>query len=188
VWGQFRLSKTSNVTYIGVMHNFGQMRVTIILILTFFYVTAWGQRLTKKYQDRFGHTLVLKNDSTFRFDWRFDLVHNWTTGQWTLSGRTINLKFIDVYDTLSRPNKPDSLVLSIDEKSNKIIEGEFGQTRLVSGRQYKDRFDDKFYQRGKRLYPIDNNGRPIKTRQRGIWAQKKWWGYKTWPIYYKRSS
>jgi hypothetical protein len=88
---------------------------------------------------------VLNKDSTFRFDWRFDLIHDWATG------RTFNLKFIDVFDTLSRNNKPDSLVLSIDEKSSKINEEEFAQTALVSGGQDKDRFGDRFYQRGKRL-------------------------------------
>ena len=164
------------------------MRVATILILTSFYLTASGQRSTTKYQDYFGHTLELNNDSTFRFDWRFDLIHNWATGQWTVSGRTINLKFVDLYDTLSRADKPDSLVLSIDEKSNRITEEEFALAGLVSSGQHRDRFDDKFYYRGKRLYPTDKNGRPIKSRQRGIWPQKKWWGYKKWPTYYKKES
>ena len=173
----------------GVVHNLRtEMRVTIIIVLTLFYVTALGQRSNEKYQDYFGHTLVLNTDSTFRFDWRFDLIHDWATGRWTISGRTIDLKFIDVYDTLSRLGKSDSLVLSIDEKSNKVNEEEFALTGLVSGGQHKDRFDNKFYQRGKRLYLIDKNGRPIRSRQRGIWPQKKWWGYKTWPTYYKRDS
>jgi hypothetical protein len=164
------------------------MRITTILILTFFYLTASGQGSTLKYQDYFGHTLVLRNDSTFRFDWRFDMIHDWAIGRWDFSGPTLNLKFTDVYDTLSRPDKPDSLVLSIDEKSNKINEEEFTLTALVSGGQLKDRFSDKFYQRGKRLFPTDKDGRPIKSRQRGIWPQKKWWGYKTWPTYYKKES
>lgn len=163
------------------------MRVKIILIFTCFYITASGQRSTEKYQNYFGYTLALNGDSTFRFDWRFDLIQDWATGQWTVSGRTINLTFIDVYDTLSRPDKPDSLVLSIDEKSNKITEEELAQTRLVSGGQDKDRFGDRFYLRGKRLFPTDKNGSPIKSRQRGIWPQKKWWGYKTWPTFYKKA-
>jgi hypothetical protein len=156
--------------------------------MTFFYVTASGQRSTEKYHDYFGHNLVLNDDSTFRFDWRFDLIHEWATGQWTVSGRTINLKFIDVYDTLSRPDKPDSLVLSIDEESNKISEGEFAQTAFVSGGQHRDRFGIRFYRRGKRLFSTDKNGRPIKNRHRGIGPQKKWWGYKTWPTFYKRET
>lgn len=164
------------------------MRVTTIIVLTFFYATASGQRLPEKYDDYFGHTLVLNTDSTFRFDWRFDMIHDWATGRWAISRRTINLKFIEVYDTLSRLGKPDSLVLSIDEKSNRINEEEFAQTALVSGGQHKDRFGDKYYQRGKRLYPTDKNGRPIKSRQRGIWPQKKMWGYRTWPTYYIRTS
>ncbi len=164
------------------------MRVTTVLILTFLYVTASGQSSTERYQDYFGNTLVLNSDSTFRFDWRFDLIHDWATGRWTTSGRKICLNFIDVYDTLSRPDKSDSLVLSLDEKSSKINQEEFAQTGRASGGQRKDRFSGRFYQRGKRLFPADKNGRPIKSRQRGIWVQKKWWGYKTWPTNYKRES
>ena len=171
------------------MHNLRtEMRVVTILILTFLSVAASGQSSTETYQDYFGHTLVLNSNSTFRFDWRFDLIHDWATGRWTTSGRKINLNFVDVYDTLSRSDKPDSLVLSLDEKSSKISQEEFAQTGLVSGGQHKDRFSDRFYQRGKKLFPADKNGRPIKSRQRGIWPQKKWWGYKTWPTYYKRES
>jgi hypothetical protein len=171
------------------VHNLQQeMRITTIILLTFVYVIALGQRSTKKYQDYFGHSLVLNNDSTFRFDWRFDMVHDWATGRWTISGRTITLKFIDVYDTLSRPGKPDSLVLSIDEKSNKITGDEFTQLGLLSGGQYKNRFGDRFYQRGKRLYNSDKNGRLIRSRLRGLWPEKKWWGYKTWPTFYKIQS
>jgi hypothetical protein len=161
------------------------MRVTIILILTFFPLIASGQNWTGKYQDYFGRTLILNKDSTFRFDWRFDLIYEWASGQWTVSGRTVNLNFISVYDTLSRPHRPDSLVLSIDEKSNKVNAEEFGQSVLLSGGQYKDRFSDRLYKKGNRLF-LTKNGRPYKSRHRGIWTQKKWWGYKRWPTFYKK--
>jgi hypothetical protein len=162
------------------VHNLRtEMRVATILILTFVYATAPGQHSTEKYQDYFGHTLVLNKYSTFRFDWRFDLILDWASGHWTVSGRTINLKFINVYDTLSRPDKPDSLALSIDEKSSKVSEEEFAQTQLVSGGQHKDRFGDKFYQRGKRFYPTDKNGRQLKVdseefghKRNGFWVTR----------------
>jgi hypothetical protein len=166
------------------------MKIHFVILLLILNETAVGQNKTvpAKYQDCFGHALVLNSDSTFRFDWRFDLIHDWASGRWTVSGREITLNFINVYDTLSRPGMQDSLVFSIDEESDRVNQEEFLQTQIVSGGQHTDRFDEKFYQRGKRLFPADQNGRPIKNRQRGIWPQKKWYGYKTWPTFYKKES
>ncbi|HEY5750104.1 MAG TPA: hypothetical protein VIU12_28760 [Chryseolinea sp.] len=158
------------------------MKITIVLILTIVRITTSGQGFAGKYQDYFGHSLELKKDSTFRSDWRFDLIHVWATGQWTVSGKTLTLKFIGVYDTLSSVGKSDSLVLSIDEQSNKINKEEFLVTALISGGQNKDEFSDRFYRRGKRLFLTKKNGRPSKSRRHGIWPQKTWpWGYKKWP-------
>lgn len=165
------------------------MRFPVASILILFYSVTLAQSVNGKYQDYFGHTLTLNKDSTFRFDWRFDLIHDWAIGRWRISGKIIDLEFIDVNDTLSRPNKPDSLVLSVDERSSKIHETELGQASLISGGQHKDRFNDKFYKRGNRLFLAKNNGRPIKSKLRGIWPQKKWpWGYKKWPTFYRRES
>lgn len=163
------------------------MRVLTILILTSFYLTAFGQRLPLKYRDYFGHCLELKNDSTFRCEWHFDLISEWAIGRWTQSGRTITLNFIDVYDTLVRPAKQDSLILSIDDKSNRIGEEEFAVVGLISGGQYKHRFNDQFRKKGKRLYIVNSNGRLNRSRREGIWQQRKFpFGYKKWPKFYKR--
>lgn len=148
-----------------------------------------GQGLVGRYQNHFGRSLELRKDSTFRFDWKFDLVHDWATGRWTVSGKILTLEFIDVYDTLSRAGKPDSLVLSIDEHSNKINQDEFLVTLLTSGQQNKGRFSDKFYNRGKRLFLVKKNGRPSRSRHSGIWRQKKWpWGYKKWPTFFVKEN
>lgn len=173
---------------LAVIHNlWAEMRVTIILTLTFLYVTALGQRSAQKYQDYFGHTLVLNSDSTFRFDWRSDsiLLHDWASGRWSISGRIIKLKFITFYDTLSRPGKPDTLVLSNDEKANKIFGREYLEIGIVD-EQNKDRFVDVFYQRGRRLFPSEKNGQLVKSRQRGIWPKKNKWKYETRPTFYKK--
>ena len=79
-----------------------------------------GQSLPGKYSAYYGHSLELKNDSTFRYEWMFDLASSWAVGQWAVSDKTVYLKFKDVYDTLTRENMPDSLILSPDEKSNRI--------------------------------------------------------------------
>ena len=156
------------------------MRLTTIITLTLLSLTSFGQSWTGKYQDYFGHELTLNEDSTFKFDWRFDLIHDWSAGQWTVSGRTLKLEFNIIYDTLSRPDKVDSLVLSADEKSNRITGIEFAETGLQSGGQNRDRFQDLFTLRVNRLYLADKNGRPIKSRHRGIWTKKKW------PTFYKK--
>jgi hypothetical protein len=165
------------------------MRLSTVIVLTFIYSGASGQVLTAKYRDYHGHRLQLNSDSTFRFDWRFDLIHSWATGKWSTSGRTINFQFKNVVDTLSRANKPDSLVLSLDEKSNRINDQEFLSTLLVSGGQQSEQFPNKLFKKGKRLFIIDKEGRLDRKRHRGIWPQKRWpFGYKKWPTLYKVES
>jgi len=157
------------------------MRLTTILLLTVIHISVSGQRLTGKYNDNFGHTLELKDDSTFRLEWRFDLVKTWAIGQWTFSDDIIVLKFTDIYDTLTRTDKPDSLILSNDEKSNKINEEEFAINQLSSGGQKHVGITDRLRLKRQRLYLADKNGRPFKGKQPGIWTTKKK------PTYYMRA-
>ncbi|WP_456461600.1 hypothetical protein [Reichenbachiella sp.] len=149
------------------------MRVLIILILTTIYVTASGQNLIGNYKDYFGHSLKFNEDSTFRIDWRFDLAHTWAVGQWSINNKIVNLEFINVYDTLVRTDKADTLVLSIDEKSNRINDKEFLSSLLVSGGQRNDDLTDRLLRKNNRLLLMDNSGKPMRTRQRGIWRKKK---------------
>ncbi len=151
------------------------MRLTTILLLTTISFVASGQRLTGKYNAYYGHSLELRVDSTFRYEWHFDLASSWSVGQWKVSNKTVYLNFTNVYDTLTRDGMPDSLVLSSDEKSNRIKNEEFviglisggGQGRSVSG------ISDRLAIRGKRLYQVDKSGRIIRTRESGIWTKKK---------------
>ncbi len=149
------------------------MKLLTILILTTIYISASGQQLTGKYNAYYGHSSELKDDSTFIYEWRFDLIKNWAVGQWSFSNDIVTLKFTDVYDTLVRPGKPDSLVLSVDDKSSKIKNEEFASTQLVSGGQNHSDITDRLIVKRKRLYLSDNNGRPSKVKQRGIWTKKK---------------
>lgn len=149
------------------------MRLTTILLLTIIYISASGQHVTGKYNAYYGHSLELKNDSTFRYEWKFDLVKNWAVGQWTFSNDMVNLKFTDVYDTLTRPNQPDTLVMSIDDKSNRVNNEEFVSTLLVSGGQHHTGITERLIFKRQRLYLTDTNGRPMTGKQRGIWTKKK---------------
>lgn len=147
--------------------------LTILILTTTIYIPTSGQTLTGKYNAYYGHSLELKDDSTFKYEWRFDLIKNWAVGQWSFSNDIVTLKFSDVYDTLIRPNKPDSLILSMDDRSSKIKNEEFASTQLVSGGQNHSDITERLIVKRKRLYVMDNNGRPSKIKQRGIWTKKK---------------
>lgn len=155
------------------------MKLLIILILTTICISSSGQHLIGKYNTYYGNSLQLKADSTFRYEWRFDLVKNWAVGQWTFSNDIVTLKFVGVYDTLTRPNKPDSLVISGDNKSNKINIEEFTSSLLVSGCQCHTDAIDKLVLKRKRLYLMDKDGRPSKVKQSGVGTKKR-------PTYYFR--
>lgn len=149
------------------------MRLTIILLLIIIHISASGQHLIGKYNDYFGHTLELKDDSTFRLEWKFDLVKTWAIGQWTFSNDIVYLKFKDIYDTLTRTDKPDSLVLSIDDKSKRINEEEFATNQISSGGQKHVGITDQLRFKRKRLYLSGKNGRPYRRKQPSILTTKK---------------
>lgn len=145
-----------------------------------------GQGITMKYKDYFGHSLELNEDSTFKFEWRFDLIYNWAVGKWSMTDEIIRFDFIDVFDTLVRDSKPDTSVLSIDPISNAINFDQYGLSLLISGGQDRDRFPTQLKKKGKRLYLVDKNGKVQKTRNKGIWPQKRLIiGYRRWPNYYR---
>lgn len=158
------------------------MRVIIILICVFFYFKAPGQKFTGEYKDYFGHTLEINKDSTFKLEWKFDLIKTWAIGQWKTSSDTIYLEFVEVYDTLVRLKKPDSLVISHDEVSNRISETEYDANLDCSKEQDRGDIINKLFIRGKRLLLIDKHGRLLKEKQPGIWRKKK---RPTW--YFKES-
>jgi hypothetical protein len=149
------------------------MRLLTILLLTTISISASGQRLTGKYGAYYGHSLELKDDSTFRYEWKFDLITFWAVGQWSYSDKIVNLKFIDIYDTLKRPNSPDSLVLSIDEKSTQVKYEEFVTSQLVSGGQKHGGITNNLVFKRQRLYLADKEGRIMRGKQSGIMTKKK---------------
>lgn len=163
------------------------MKALFLILLTFSFLASSGQDLQGKYKDYFGHSLELNNDSTFKFEWRFDLIYNWAIGKWSIKGEVLTFNFITVYDTLKRASKPDSLVLSSGTTSNSIDESQFAESQLILGGQFKDRFPNKLKRKGKKLYLINFKGNISRSKQRGIWPQKRWvFGYKKWPIYYRK--
>ena len=151
------------------------MRLTIAFLLTIISISTSGQRLTGKYAAYYGNSLELKDDSTFRYEWSFDLASSWTVGKWKVSNKTLYLTIVDVYDTLTREGKLDSLVLSSDDKSNRIKIEEF-VGNLISGcgqNRKVDRVTNRLAIRGKRLYLMSKTGQVLRTKESGIWDRKK---------------
>jgi hypothetical protein len=162
------------------------MRYIIILFLGLLQFETFGQKWTGKYHDYSGHELEFHSDSTFKYEYGFDLLHTWAIGKWTFKDDIVHLNFSNdkVYDTLVRANRADSLIESRDEILSKINDEMFAMLQLSSGGQSSEGITDKLMLKGKRLYLVDSKGQRITGRLRGIWPDKRWWGYKTWPVYY----
>ena len=166
------------------------MKTLTILTLTLLSLTVLGQQRTDKYHDYFGHKIEFFRDSTFKYAYGFDLIHTWAIGKWTTNKDTIYLNFDNnkVYDTLVRANRPDSLIESRDEISSRINEESFAMQQLSSGGQSSEGITNRLIKRNGRLYLVDHDGKRIKERREGIWRQKKWWGYKKWPVWYVKET
>jgi hypothetical protein len=152
-------------------------RLTLIILIFQCHLTS-GQNLIGSYKDYFGHRIQFQEDSTFLYEWRFDLVKTWATGNWKISNDTIYLNFITVYDTLKRENKSDTLVISIDNLPNSISEQEFAINSIISGGQKSDGITERLYIKGKRLYLVSKNGHLNKGKFKGLVDNKKY------PTYY----
>lgn len=158
-----------------------QSQPFLLFILLLCHTESIGQpNISGKYEDAFGASIDLKSDSTLRYDYRFDLMHFWTVGQWHVRGRRIDLTFMPIYDTLSRSNQPDSLVLSVDETTEKIDDVEFATNSLLSGGQSIDRMPGQVIAKRDRLYLVSKSGKPDRRRVRGFWTRKRW------PTWYRK--
>jgi len=163
------------------------MKAFLLILLIFTFSLASSQDLEGKYKDYFGYSLELNSDSTFKFEWRFDLIYNWATGKWLTNDKVLTFNFLPVFDTLVRTGKSDSLVLSIDKVPNNTTKEQFLEYELISGGQDKDRFPTELKLKKGRLYHLDSNGKISRKRRSGIWPQKRWiFGNKKWPTYFRK--
>src|SRR5690606_13046096 len=97
----------------------------------------------------------------------------WAVGTWTFTDNIVHLIFTDIYDTLARTAKPDSLVLSADEKSDRITGEEFAFSQLASGGQKRVGMTDQLVWRRNKLYLSAGNGQPLRWRFRESFGEKK---------------
>ncbi|ETZ21824.1 hypothetical protein [Pedobacter sp. V48] len=127
----------------------------------------------------YANTIHINPDSTFRYIWRFDLIHEWATGRWSVENDTIYFKMIPVYDTLiySDENgiKVTKVVLSDDEKQEIIAfplsKYPFNPNESMDhqGGYY---YPKKLLFRNNKLYEINTKGKLIKKKYRGFMTRK----------------
>lgn len=124
--------------------------------------TAYCQKnVTGKYYHNFGHTLLLKSDSTYEFKTGFDLSSSWSNGIWTFRKDTIFLVNRPIFDTLKIGHGKDTLVLSSDPKSKRIDSMSYIATLLSGGGQNRTRYPQKLLFKKNTLLIIDENGQVV---------------------------
>ena len=114
-----------------------------------------------KYYHNFGHTLVLKSDSTYEFKTGFDLSSSWSHGHWSLQRDTVYLFNVPVLDTLKSGQERDTLVLSSDPKSERIDSLTYIASLLSGGGQNRTPHPLKLLVKKNTLLIIDPNGNVI---------------------------
>ena len=136
--------------------------LTTLLFITTINFTASCQRsVTGKYYHNFGHTLLLKNDSTYEFKTGFDLSSSWSHGAWSFKKDTIFLINKPIFDTLRVSQDKDTLVLSANPISERIDSLSYIATLLSGGGQNRTPHPQKLLLKKKKLLIIDQNGQVV---------------------------
>lgn len=135
------------------------------------------------YADFFGERITLHADGNFDHEWHFDMASSWTKGTWRISNDTIYLTTVLVLDTLTKSNKLDSMVLSMNKTSERIDEMTFISSLISGGGQNRVKPPSRLYYHKKKLYLLKPDGRPDTSKKRGHWSGKM---YPTW--YVKQSA
>lgn len=136
--------------------------LTTLLFITTISFTADCQRsVTGKYYHNFGHTLLLKSDSTYEFKTGFDLSSSWSHGDWSLKKDTIFLINKPIFDTLIVSQDKFTLVLSADSISEGIDSLSYIATLLSGGGQNRTPHPHKLLLKKKTLLIIDENGQAV---------------------------
>ena len=139
------------------------MKILMILLFTsIINFAAYSQRrVTGKNYHNFGHTLLLKSDSTYEFKTGFDLSSSWSHGSWSLKKDTIFLINKPICDTLKVSQDKDTLVLSANKISERIDSLSYIATLLSGGGQNRTPHPQKLLLKKKFLLIIDQNGKVV---------------------------
>ncbi len=147
-------------------------------ILFLILINGQHRNVEGEYYNHFGSKLKINSDSTFLYNWNFDLASSWSKGKWKIKNDTIYFKIMPVFDTLRRTSLKDTLILSMDEKPELITERNGSITQfLSSGGQNRQKMSAKLYFDGEKLIEIKRNGKLDNGKQKAFWENKK---YNTW--------
>ena len=157
--------------------------ITALFLLTQTLNLSAQDKIIGHYRDHFGNSIQLNADSTFKYQWNFDLASSWTKGTWSLKNDTVYFHMISIYDTLRRQKSndmvTDTLILSTNEVSEHISPDQYPAMFLSSGGQNRSTHPKKLLFKKNRLYNI-KNGELETKKQKSFWDGKKWnpWYFK----------
>ncbi|MCH4824680.1 hypothetical protein ML462_16030 [Gramella lutea] len=143
-------------------------------------LTFGQKKISGKYSNKFGEKIELKTDSTFTYNWQFDLASSWSKGKWSLKNDTIFFDVIPIMDTLKivKNNKySDSLILSSDQKPGLAKNIEFITNTLSSGGQNRQKPPKKLFIKNGKLFRLNENNEIDKKQHQQPGRNKK---YKTY--------
>ncbi|WP_299157087.1 hypothetical protein [uncultured Christiangramia sp.] len=161
------------------------MRTTIQIFLILISTLTFGQKkISGKYSNKFGEEIELKADSTFVYNWKFDLASSWSKGKWSLKNDTIFLKVIPIMDTLKIVKNykySDSLILSSDPKASQVENDELITNSLSSKGQNRQKPPERLFIKNKKLFLLTENNKIDKKKyqQGGRNKKHKIYFYKT---------
>ncbi len=134
-----------------------------------------------RYEGGFGGAILLRSDSTFLYEWRFDLMYSWNRGTWRSMNDTVWLDVVPVYDTLTLNTygaaPRDSFYLSRDSIAERFNQPEpnLGHTSSQGTHPFPV---DLIYEND-HLYPMTPNKTPDKKSTYKF-------GGRSFPTYYTR--
>lgn len=134
------------------------------------YTTFGQKKVTGTYTNRFGSSLVLKEDATFLYQWQMDLQASWSYGKWTRQGKIIVLEVIPLHDTLYHKKAlPDGKMYELfpaERFPAKRIHSRKQLVHLVSTRQQGSHLPPKkLLYRKKKLFLVNVEGKPITQKR-----------------------
>lgn len=150
------------------------MKKALIILIGSLWLLPWAtfgqKKITGTYTNRFGSSLLLKEDATFLYQWQMDLYASWSYGKWFQQGKTIVLEVIPLYDTLYHKKAlPDGKMYELFPAKKfpaKRIKRRKQLTHLVSTRQQGSHLPPKklLYWK-KKLFLLNVEGKPITQKR-----------------------
>lgn len=154
------------------------MKYALVILLSLFNTIPLSNgHISGCYHNYFGERIELKNDSTFRHSWRFDLASSWSQGNWSELKDTIYLEIKFVYDTVAivdsvKMQSRDSLVLSMDTIANRISLEQWAISTIAGGGQYRFPPPERLFYRNNKLYLVKEDGTLDRKKRKQFWSQK----------------